>query len=432
MTSPSSKTRPENPPLRARPRSRLLLIALGVVLLGFLASLPWQLRNWRDAAAVRQDAARQQARMEQLQALQGNRRRAEDAVRQAPADPQALLASAAALAQSRDFPGAAARLRALEPSAARSADLAGSAAELYQKIGYLDRAMAMARRAYALAPDSSAAWTRLGVLNMQAGREKEGRALLVRAVQAQPDAPEAHLALALADNQTGDYPGAERELTQAARLRPGDWQIQALQADNQAAQRRGEAAIQIVTNALRLAPQEPTLYARLARLRLASAQKSQSGGTPDIALAVQAARQCLALDPGSADAHDILGAAFQTAGQDRDARREWEAALALAPGSRTLLYTLGRLRIAQGDRAGGLALLAEAARQGADESAYDKRVGQAGLSPGNPEFHRQLARWCQAHGRLSRAIFEWQEVSALLPQDAEARQSAARLLKQRG
>lgn len=432
MTQRSSKTRPEKPPLRARPHSRLLLAALGIVLLGFLVSLPWQVRNWREASALKQDAARQQARVQQLQQLSDDRRAAEDGLRAAPADPAAQLAAAAALIQGRNFPAAAARLRTLEPLAAHSPELAGSAAELYQKIGYLDRAVALARQAFRLAPDAPSAWLRLGVLDMQAGREAEGRALLLRAVRATPDAAEAHLALALADNQTGDYKGAGLELAQAARLRPDDWHVAQLIADNQAAQGQSAEALQTLNDALRLAPQEPALYSQKASLLLSQARAQKSGGTPDIAPVVQAARQCLALDPGNAAAHETLGTAFHTAGEDVAARREWEQAQALSPGSRVLSYNLGRLRLAQGDRAGGLALLTDAARVGAEEEAYNKLVGQAGLTPNNPLYHRQLARWCQAHHRLSRAIFEWEEVLALLPEDSEARQSAARLLKERG
>ncbi len=79
-----------------------------------------------------------------------------------------------------------------------------------------------------------------------------------------------------------------------------------------------------------------------------------------------------------------------------------------------------------------MALLAEAARGRAETETYDNLVVAAGEKPQDPAGHRKLAQWCQGHGHLSRAIFEWQEVLTLLPQDAEAKAGAARLLAKRG
>ena len=66
MLSRPPVMRPENHPLRAHPRRRLLLAALSLVLLVFLATLPWQVRNWREAAAIRRDTARQQAQLQEI------------------------------------------------------------------------------------------------------------------------------------------------------------------------------------------------------------------------------------------------------------------------------------------------------------------------------------------------------------------------------
>lgn len=429
MTPRPSGTRPLP---GARPRSRLLLAALGIALLAFLLSLPWQARNWREASALHRDAARQQARLQKLQQTHDALRQAQDALRAAPNDPNVQLTLAAQLTQNQDIPGAAAQLRALEPAAGRSPDLAGAAAELYQKIGYIDRAVALARQALRLAPDSPQAALRLGVLDMQIGWQMPGEALLNRAARALPNSAEPHLALALAANQSGAYKDAERELLAADRLRPGDWHIVSLLADSRAAQGHDAEALQSVADALRLAPQEAALYAQQARIRLDQARTQAAGKEPDIAPVVQSARQCLALDPDDGEAHDTLGRAYRDAGLGADARREWEQAYALAPGDSTLGYNLGRLRIEQGDRTAGLQLLAEAARAAQDKAVYDRLVALTGDAPGDPALHRRLARWCQTHHHLSRAIFEWQEVLAHLPQDAEARQSAAQLLARRG
>jgi len=432
MSRRSPATRPATQPRGAPPRNRFLLALLALVLLGFLVSLPWQVRNWRETAALRRDVSQQQAQVQKLEQTRDALRQAQDAQRAAPGDPSARLALASQFAQSLDYPSAAAQLRALEPAAQRSPDLAGAAAELYQKIGYIDRAVALARQAQQLAPASPQASLRLGVLDMQIGWQAQGQALLNWAVQALPTSAEPHLALALAANQSGAYKDAERELTAADRLRPGDWHIASLLAENRSSQGRDAEALETVAGALKLAPQEAILYAQQARIRLDQARAQAAGRALDIGPAVQSARQCLALDPDDAGAHDTLGLAYRDADQGADARREWERAHALDPGDALLGYNLGRLRIEQGDRAAGMALLAEAARSREAEAAYDRLVVLAGEKPGEAAGHRKLARWCQEHGHLSRAIFEWQEVLTLLPQDAEARAGAARLIARRG
>lgn len=432
MTRPSPSQRPASSPRGAHPRNRLFLAVLGFALLAFLASLPWQARNWREASALRRDAARQQARLQQLQQARDALSHAQDILRATPDDAGARLAFAAQLLQSGDTPGAAAQLRALEPAARQSSDLSGAVAELYQKIAYIDRAVALARQALRLAPDSPQAALRLGVLDMQIGWQTPGQSLLNRAARALPGSAEPHLALALAANQSGAYKDAERELLTADRLRPGDWHIAALLADSRSAQGKSAEALGSVADALRLAPNESALYAQQARIWLDQARKQSAGGPPDIGPTLAAAHQCLALDPDNAGARDTLGLAYRDAGQGADARREWERAHALTPGNATLSYNLARLRLTQGDQAAGSQLLAEAAQARRDGDEYDRLVDKAGLAPNDPGPHRSLARWCQTHHHLSRAIFEWQEVLAHLPQDAEARQSAARLLTQRG
>ena len=424
--------RPANPPRGAQPKNRLLIAALALALLVFLVSLPWQIRNWREASALRRDASTQQARLQQLEQAHAALSHAQDALRIDPNDPNARLALAAQLLQSRDFPGAAAQLHTLEPAAMRSPELAGAVAALYQKIGYIDRAVALARQALRLAPASPDACLQLGVLDMQLGWQRPGQALLNRAAHALPQSAEPHLALALADNQSGAYQEAKQQLTTADRLRPGDWHIAALLADNGSAQGHDAEALQFVTEALRLAPQEPTLYAQQSLILLDQARRQSPGSPPNIAPVLAAVQQCLALDPNNAGAHDTLGHAYRDAGREADARREWEQANVLAPGNGTLSYNLARLRLAQGDRAAGLQLLAESTRAMQEDAEYDRLVAKAGLTPDNAIPHRQLAQWCQSHHHVSRAIFEWQEVLAHLPKDAEARQSAARLLKQRG
>ncbi len=422
--------RPESPPLGAQPRNRFLLAALALTLLVFLATLPWQIRNWREASALHRDASRQQARIQQLQQARDALSHAQAALRAAPNDPNARLAVATELAQSRDFPGAAVQLRALEPAAMRSPELADAVAGLYQQIGYIDRAVALARQARRLAPNSPQTLLRLAVVDTEIGRQTEAHALLLRAVSLTPADAAPHIALALDAIQEGDLPDATKELATARRLRPADWKIASLMAENLSAVGRGGEALQAVADALRLAPQEPRLYAQQAALLLE--QTRAKGGKENSAPAVQAAQECLSLDPDNVSAHDTLGQAYLDAGEDGDARREWERAYALDPSYPGLRFHLGRLRLTQGESARGRQILAEDQRANQDAAQWNRLVIMAGSAPNDPARHRQAAQWCQSHHRLSRAIFEWQEVLALLPQDSEAKRRVAQLLAQRG
>jgi tetratricopeptide (TPR) repeat protein len=432
MSRRTKTVRPKTNSLGAHPRNHLLGIALALAVLVFFLTFPWQLHNWREANALRQEASAQQARLQQLQQAHDALSHAQDTLRAAPNDPNAHLVLAAQMQQNGNTPGAAAQLRVLEPAAMHSPDLAGAVAALYEKLGYIDRAVALARQALRLAPSSPDAYLHLGVLDMQLGWQRQGQALLNQAARALPQSAEPHLALALADNQSGAYQVAKQQLTMADRLRPGDWHIAALLADNSSAQGHDTEALQFVAEALRLAPQEPTLYAQQARILLDQARRQSPGSPPNLGPILAAVQQCLVLDPNNAGVHDTLGLAYRDAGREADARREWEQANALAPDNGTLSYNLARLRLAQGDRASGMQLLAEATRAMHDDAEYNRLVAKAGLTPDDPGPHRLLARWCQSHHHISRAIFEWQEVLAHLPKDAEARQSAAQLLKQRG
>lgn len=422
--------RPPSSPRGAQPRNRFLLASLAVVLLVFLLTLPWQLRNWQEAAALREDASRQQARMQQLQSAHDALRQAQDALRAAPNDPNTRLAAAAELAKSRDIPSTAALLRTLEPAAMRSPDLADSVAGLYQQIGYIDRAVGLARQAQHLAPDSPQTLLRLAILDTEIGRQTEAHRLLLRAVSLAPGDAAPHIALALDAIQGSDLTDAAKELAIARRLRPSDWQIDSLIADNRSARGRSAEAISIIAEAQRLAPQEPKLYAQQAALLWK--QASANGNRQNTAPAVEAARQCLSLDPDNASALFTLGLAYQASGNETGALQEWRKAYTIAPNSDGLRFRLGRLLIQQGSRSEGSRILAENDRVTREDSEWNRLVILAGTTPHDPAPHRQLARWCQSHHRLSRAIFEWQEVLTHLPHDAEAKQSAAALLQQRG
>jgi cytochrome c-type biogenesis protein CcmH/NrfG len=135
----------------------------------------------------------------------------------------------------------------------------------------------------------------------------------------------------------------------------------------------------------------------------------------------RAAEDCLRLDPQNHAARYLLGAAYLNSGQEAEARREWEQLFAIAPAYPKLRTELGRLLVGQGERKRGLALIAEGRRAQLDEAEFNRLVIRVGTDSENVDLRRKLARWCMKHGRLSRAILEWEEVLARVTEDAEAR-----------
>lgn len=80
-------------------------------------------------------------------------------------------------------------------------------------------------------PDRADAWVGLGVARAASGRLEAGTRDLQRAVELDPGAPAARHNLAIALQSGGDLRGAEEQLREALRIRPGDKQTEALLAE---------------------------------------------------------------------------------------------------------------------------------------------------------------------------------------------------------
>jgi Flp pilus assembly protein TadD len=275
---------------------------------------------------------------------------------------------------------------------------------------------------------------RRGYIELALGRPALAQTRFREAARRAPDMPETHLALALSADQAGDRKGAERELRVAHRLRPTDWRILILLAQNLNGQRRYDQALGVLEEAGRIAPAEPAVYATKAAVLYDQAHGQENRGTAAARFepALTAARRWLALDPNSRDAHNLLANIFLESGDEAEAQRLWERIYAVDPAYPKLRLNLGRLLVRRGDRTRGLRLLADERRIRDEAAEFNRLVILAGAQNENPAAHRQLARWCQKQGRLSRAILEWREVLARLPADAEAQAGLRRCLTLRG
>ncbi len=413
-------------------RGRRLLLLLGIAVGAFLLSLPWQRHQWAEKMRIDTEVRVQETRIRKLNRERTAQTEAEQRLRQTPDDFMARLNRATVLIQSGDIPQAAAQLKALEALARQSPQIADTLAGLYSQIGYYDRAMAMVRLTEHLAPGSPAALLRRGYLEFALGRHKKGGALFRQVAAQMPGSAEPHVALALSLEQSGDLKNAERELETARRLRPSHWPVILLLARNQASQRQYAEALETVQAALTLSPDEPQIHLQKAEILRERARVQPGRAGEDTQAALRAVNQALLLNPNSLDAHNLLGHLFHEAGSEAKALQEWERAYALNPAYPKLRFYLGRLLIRNGERERGLKLLADEERSRTEESEFNRLVIVSGSQPENVEHHRRLARWSMEHGRLSRAILEWEEVLTQVPGDKEAQRGLQTARSRRG
>ncbi len=98
----------------------------------------------------------------------------------------------------------------------------GQLAELYRRSGDLARAVALYRKAVAIAPSDRDARYNLAVTLQEAGRGDEAFAALKDAIKLDPGRPEAHNALGIALALRGDLEGARSEFARTVELDPHD------------------------------------------------------------------------------------------------------------------------------------------------------------------------------------------------------------------
>jgi tetratricopeptide (TPR) repeat protein len=127
----------------------------------------------------------------------------------------------------------------------------------------------------------------------------------------------------------GDYPRAIALATAQLKTRPGDVQAQIVLARGEAAMGRFEAAYAGFRKALRLDPRSPDALYYL-------------GVTAGV-LAQAEYERLLALAPGSARAHQLLGESYAEQDKKAEAEAEFKAALEAGPPSVDVLVALGDL-----------------------------------------------------------------------------------------
>ncbi len=409
-------------------RSRLLIPLLLTVAAVFLITLPWQRRQWAATRRLQDENALQEARIHDLKSKEGTEVSAsasfEDEVHQLLA--QGDLNTAGKRLEREEKPLFA------DPVRAGDAALASRLAGLFQDAGWVDRGLFHAQRANTLAPNDLGTLLHLAVIEAQLGWQKECRIHVEQALKIAPKEAEPHLVMALLHDQVGAFAAAEKELLTADRLRPNDLHIALLLFRNRMDQHHYGDALATAETALRRDPTEPALTACRAEVLIARGMEQVgSVNTTDLQAGLETARRYQQLAPNNKDAHFLIGKALKGLGDTEGALREWETAAEALPNQLELTKSLGLLLCRHGQQERGKKMLAQSVRTEDEIVKYNRLVTVAGLRRANPEDHRALARWCQEHGKLSRAILEWEQTLALRPNDAEAKREWAVCVQQR-
>jgi tetratricopeptide (TPR) repeat protein len=318
---------------------------LAVALLAVATAV--QVRTWRDSRSLFEHALRVTRRNHVAHinlglALARARRFAEAeehlgaAIAIAPASSKARgLRGEVRLADGRPAeagPEFRAALR-LEPEAARWEVGLG---RVLLEAGKLEAAEAASRRALAREPARADAQLLLGVVLLRSGRADEAIASHRRALEQQPSLrrtlgvqglARVHAQLAVALDAQGQREAALQHLSEATRLAPEQGEFRASQAALLERLDRGPEAITAYREALRLGERSPRVLNNLAWLLVAARDPGLHSPGEAVQLAEEAVARTQGADPSVLD---TLAVAYAASGRSEQARATAQRALALA------------------------------------------------------------------------------------------------------
>jgi len=220
---------------------------------------------------------------------------------------------------------------------------AGDAAVLARD--YTTRALAAEAASAELAlrsrPEDATVMNRVARAYMQSGRMDEAVALLKRATAVAPRDAEAHSNLGTALQSKGLLLDGLRELQEAARLQPSSDAVRFNLGNGLLAVGRGDEAARELTRAVALNPENADAHFNLAMLL---------GPRGEVDAAIVHLERVIAIDPRHADAYRNLAMALGLRGRLDEALARARAARRLAPASPEVGQLLAQLEAAAARR----------------------------------------------------------------------------------
>ncbi len=215
------------------------------------------------------------------------------------------------------------------------------------------RAEAMLKQVLERTPGIAPDWIQLGLVQIGEGKTSDALRAFERAMQLDPDLPDAYNTAGAIWFETGESAKGEAALRNAIRIQPSYAQAHNNLGNLLSAAGRFEEARYHFESALRI-------------------KEDYTGARYNYALALTRVRRfdeaqaqleaLLRADPGSAETHDFLGNLLAASGKVESAIKEYREALRLAPGFSRASLDLGTALANSGDVEGSLPYLRTAAR----------------------------------------------------------------------
>ena len=153
------------------------------------------------------------------------------------------------------------------------------AGEVMTRQGELERALAVYRKAIALAPDSAAVYRQLGQLYLRTDDEAKARATFAKALQLAPDHAPDHYNLGVAHARDHDYKTAAQHMQRALEIDPEYALVYYSLADMYCAKMgQCERAVDMARKAVKINPRHARYRTALGRVYMRLNRHEGSGG----------------------------------------------------------------------------------------------------------------------------------------------------------
>jgi tetratricopeptide (TPR) repeat protein len=207
--------------------------------------------------------------------------------------------------------------------------------------GYLEPAAESFKQVIAAKPNDPEGYYNLGTLNLRRNNFDEARQYLEKSLELRPNYPEAWNNLGMMAAQGGKADEAIRNFEKSLQLRPG-YAIALLNLGNvYRRQKEFDKAQDCLSRALKLQPDDPEIHYSLGML---FAQQGQ------VQRAADSLTRALELRPGYPEAMNNLGVLYVRAQELSKAEQQFRKCIELEPGFDQSYLNLARLYEMQGDR----------------------------------------------------------------------------------
>lgn len=239
-------------------------------------------------------------------------------------------------------------------------------------------ALAQARRAISMHPDSSSGYMLLASVHLGQNNTASAIEELTSGLRIDGRNPRAALMLAEVYAKSGNYPMAMETCGKIMRKHPGYAPAYFAQGTFLEATGRKKEAVKKYLSALAIADNYPQALNNLAYLYADGRGSSEE--------ALRLAEKALSLDPDNPGIMDTMGYAQMKNGRHQEARKTLERAAALLPDNPTINFHLAEVYLASGEKGSALARLQKALQH---ENFAEARQAKTLLS----ELNRPAARY---------------------------------------